>query len=375
MKLLIKKLIWWRLFFFTSLKFHNFFNAFFKRNSIKNIRCKGENEWLKKWARIGVRIDPIYYRLYSSYIGANLDIVPDNICYTIINPILNPKRYMKFYSDKNTFDILFPKGILASTILRKMDGTYLNANYEFVNLDDIILFKLLDGYNKIIIKPSLDSSSGVGVKVFVKNSKAWCDYSNENVFLCYSFLEETYGDNFIIQEYLEQSLELSKYNDSSVNTIRMTLYKSVKTNQPCITSAVLRIGKKGSVVDNAHSGGRYIGISQDGTLGKSTFDQFGSESKYFNGINFENFHQIPNWNQLVDFSKSLGKYVPHCRLIALDIMIAKDGNPRLVEFNVSAYSPWLFQFSIGTAFGQYADEIIEYSKNRYSSLVFSNNLG
>lgn len=41
-------------------------------------------------------------------------------------------------------------------------------------------------------------------------------------------------------------------------------------------------------------------------------------------------------------------------------MIDYLGNPRLIEYNISAFSTWLFQFTTGAAFGDYTDEVIEY---------------
>ena len=41
-------------------------------------------------------------------------------------------------------------------------------------------------------------------------------------------------------------------------------------------------------------------------------------------------------------------------------MIDSSGMPRLIEYNVSVFSLWLFQFTTGSAFGSYTDEVIEY---------------
>ena len=373
MKKLVKKIFKWIIALKYSSRKHKYYHYILKKNGIKNVKSIGEDKWVNKWSILDKKIDPIYYRIFSSYIGENPNIVPDNICHNIIEPILNPRRFRKFHADKNIFDKLFPKGILPQTILRKMDGIFFNANYEYIDLNDNKLSTLLNsiGLNKIIIKPSLDTSSGVGVKVFIKEqNNSWHDILDSNTILNCYYLKEKFRDNLIIQEYLEQYSEISKYNESSINTIRLTLYKSVKNNESHITSAIMRIGNKGSVVDNAHAGGRYVGIHLDGTLGKVTLDQWGGKQSKFNDINFENEHKIPNWNRIIEFSKSLGQYIPQCKLIALDIMVAKDGEPRLIEYNVSAYSSWLFQFSIGAALGEYTDEIIEYCKDRISSIEY-----
>ena len=40
--------------------------------------------------------------------------------------------------------------------------------------------------------------------------------------------------------------------------------------------------------------------------------------------------------------------------------LAKKYRPKLIEFNVDACSSWLYQFSTGTIFGEYTDEVIDY---------------
>lgn len=185
------------------------------------------------------------------------------------------------------------------------------------------------------------------------------------------YLEHHFGKHFIIQECVEQSDYISQFNPTSVNTLRLSMYRSVKNNQCHITGAIMRIGGKGSVVDNAHAGGCYVGIHSDGCLCKEVLDQFGVKRTVFNGIDFSlGSYVYQNWGNVIEFAKSVGKFVPHHRLIALDIVLDRDNNPHLIEFNIEAYSPWLFQYTIGTAFGEYTDEILDYCKAHQNDLEY-----
>ena len=182
-------------------------------------------------------------------------------------------------------------------------------------------------------------------------------------------MKQHFGRDFIIQEGVEQSECISQFNPSSVNTLRLSLYRSVKYNQCHITGAIMRIGSKGSVVDNAHAGGCYVGIHSDGSFCKEVMDQFRVKRKLFNGIDFSiGSYVYPNWDKVIEFGKSVGQYVPHHRLIALDIVLDKNNNPHLIEFNIEAYSSWLFQYTIGTAFGKFTDEIIDYCKDNRADI-------
>lgn len=364
MKQFIKKLI--RSIFNKPVrKFYNKqYNSLLKRNNLPNNPCEGEDKWIKRWSVLG-KVSPVYFRLFSNYIGNDINIIPEDICRNTIEPILNPIRYTSYYADKNMFDKLFGHNIMPQTIFRKMYGFYYDSNYKCIhiyNSQELNQILSVSGCKKIVIKPTVDSSSGNDVRLFEKIGDKWIEVGG-NIELCIDFLDKYYNDNFIVQECLEQADFMSYYNPTSVNTLRLTLYRSVKTDECHIPSAIMRIGKNGSLVDNAHAGGGYIGIKSDGTLCNNVLNQHGETTTEFNGIDFTKEHKIPNWNKVVEFAKYIGRNIPHHRLLALDIMVDKDGNYRLIEFNCKAYSMWLFQFTVGAALGEYTDEIIEYCKN------------
>lgn len=372
MKKLIKKIIRKILYEFHSIRLNRFYTKILELNGFYNKKAVGEQEWIEKWSVLGVKPNKIYYRLFSHYIGADLNIVPEDISHDIIEPILNPPRFAKYYADKNIFDRLFPEGFFPETVLRKMRGFYYDKDYNLLEFDDDKLSLLLDkiGVERIIVKPSIDGISGIGVNLFYKSSEGWNLYG-KGTKLSVSYLEKEYGTDFIIQKCIEQSDYINQFNPTSVNTLRLTLYRSVKTDECVVTSAVMRIGGKGSVVDNAHAGGCYVGIHLDGKLGNKVMDQWGREHLGFNGIDFRKTYIIPNFDKVISFAKEVGKYVPHHRLLALDLVIDKEGVPHLIEFNVEYYSVWLFQFTLTGAFGNYTDEIINYCQKNLKSIEYS----
>ena len=100
-----------------------------KLNNILNKPCEGEDKWIEKWSVLG-NANPVFYRLYSHYIGYDINILPEDICHYVIEPILNPKAYIPYYADKNIFDKLFKDGTMPKTIFRKMDGFLYDADYR-----------------------------------------------------------------------------------------------------------------------------------------------------------------------------------------------------------------------------------------------------
>lgn len=70
-----------------------------------------------------------------------------------------------------------------------------------------------------------------------------------------------------------------------------------------------------------------------------------------------------------EFAKEVADKVLHHRLLALDIMLDEQGNPKLIEVNVGGFSAWLFQYTNGSAFGQYTDEVISFLMEKKWMLI------
>ena len=83
----------------------------------------------------------------------------------------------------------------------------------------------------------------------------------------------------------------------------------------------------------------------------------------FNGVDLKNSNlQVPNFDTVKDLAEKNSSKIEHLRLLQLDIMLDENNEPLLIEYNVRAFAPWVFQFTSGTAFREYTDEIIEYCK-------------
>ena len=68
--------------------------------------AEGENEWIEKWRKYDKRVSPLSYRIFSRYIGSDINILPMEVCANIIEPVLTPGHLAAFYNDKNSFGLL-----------------------------------------------------------------------------------------------------------------------------------------------------------------------------------------------------------------------------------------------------------------------------
>lgn len=299
-------------------------------------------------------------------------VAPEDLVHHYIEPALNPYPYRGFVEDKNNFGRLIPSDYLPNELLHWIQGIPYDEKYERIPQESLKkkIQEIAVNAPHIIIKPTVNSCSGNGIKFYNWNGKSFADIDG-NLFDESS--APNIGSDFVVQEVFEQSPFMSQFCKTSVNTLRIVTYRSVKDDVVYVPAMIMRMGKEGAMVDNAHAGGCFIGVSPvDGSLGKFVSDQWGRTSDVFNGIDFsKSDYKIPDFNYVIDFAKEVAKRIPYHRLLALDVVLDKNGHPKLIEFNVSAFSSWLFPFVGQVPFGSWTKEIIDYcSVKKHSQRIW-----
>ena len=343
----------------------NLYKEIIKQNNFKLSRIDSDVEkWLEKWNRYGIKINSLPYQIFSKYVGDDMNIIPLEICAGIVEPILTPEIYVAYYTDKNSFDIIYNDFLRPKTLLRNINGIYYDEYYSPVtDIDNIIKYNI-NNFDKVILKPTKEAS-GRGVQLFEKKSSF--KYTNKTGdILEKNFLDKNYKNNFILQTAIKQSQFSSIFNESSLNTLRVVTYRSIKTGKINVINCIMRIGAKGNCIDNAHGGGMFVGVDSNGKLGKFVCNWLGETKTIFNNIDFEhNDYFVPNFEEICKFAVNVSEKIIHHNLIALDIALNEENKPVLIESNLGGFSAWLFQFTNGSAFGEYTDEIMEYCYNKY----------
>ena len=321
---------------------------------------KGECDYINKWSKILRYPTPYAYRFYSKYTGITPNIVSQTAA-NKINEILNPSRYIGYLHDKNCFDKILPTAPFPKTILRKIQGQLYNNLYEPIygeNISDQGLYDMLVPYQKFVVKETIDSDSGRGIYVFELKEGKFINVKDGERF-SKDWLKKC--NDCIVQEALTQAPFMSQFNPSSVNTIRVAVYRSVIDNKPHILSTVIRMGMKDSVIDNLHGGGRMVRVWENGELAHYCIDQFGRKYDSHNAINFKTETLIlPYYNEIKELVKDLSRHLTNARLIQWDIAIDENNVPRVLEFNITGFSMWIAQMTGTPAYGKYTDEIIDY---------------
>lgn len=337
----------------------------FRNNAtLKNEYKESEQNFIARWSALDSEVSPLAYRFYSTYIGPNADIVPPDVARQYIEPVLNASEYDKFYSDKNSFGLFIDAADMPKTLFRSMGYKLYDGEYNAVHR--VGFDACFASQQRVIVKPAKDLG-GHGIEFYERKDGVLKNKDGE--ILTLEGLERTYKTDYLIQECFVQSDYISQFNPTSVNTIRINTYRDIKTGQIHILGAALRIGAKGSNVDNATSGGVIVGVDENGKLGSVAYDKYGNATSEYNDIDLAvNEFVIPNFEAVKQFAIKITKRLPHMRLLALDVVLDKTNNPKLIEVNCNNFSVKFLQLTKGPVFGEYTDDIIEYCKENKNHL-------
>tara|TARA_Y100001970_G_scaffold27492_1_gene33557 strand:- start:15230 stop:16351 length:1122 start_codon:yes stop_codon:yes gene_type:complete len=340
----------------------------------KTIKRNKKNELvhLKKWKLLKKKINLKWYYLYSSIIDSNNpDFIPEDIYYGIVEKTLNNSKFNLSYADKNNLNKIVNSDMLCHIFVRNIDGVFYDNNYNMISVNNSNLFGFLKDNDKVIIKKSFDSAGGRSLNLFFKKNHKYL--SKEKVTLSIDYLNKIYLKNYLIQEYIIQHAYYEKFNQSSVNTVRVMTYRSVKNEKVNILHSVLRFGAENKFVDNQASGGFSCGIDKNGLLNDFYIDKNCKKYDIKKVLNDYRGNEIVyKFDEIIRKSKSLAKLFPYHRIIGFDFCVDIDGNIKLIEINNNSIEINFIQISCGPLFGEFTDEIIDYCLKNNPTFTINN---
>jgi len=295
--------------------------------------------------------DISYHTFYPSLNGIrDYRYIPEDIFHGIIEKRLNKLEFADAYSDKNLYERVLKEYKGPKTAFRVIKGLFYDEDYNLTNPNEIK--KILDPDETFILKPAIDSGGGINI-VFdqidnlIKHLEKIIDNS-----------ENLKNENFIVQHLLEQHKQISDFHSDSINTFRvMTLRIDEKIFPVC---SVLRMGSNGSKIDNISGGGVTCTINSDGLLGDFAYDlHFEKVSAHpMSGKKFKG-EKISMFPEVLKLTEHLHKQLPYFDLISWDMSIGKDGDPYLIELNLSLQECNGLQAMDGPLFKEHTDAVIK----------------
>lgn len=290
--------------------------------------------------------EPFYFLYGFDRKGITYKIIDSYLSYTpfqkkinalnMINPFEGYSKYCGrvITADKYYF-YLFCSALnvhAVDVLLYSKYGKLLYSKSAPSNLKDALLY-WLDKKEGLFIKLS-GGELGIGAMLVEKRENGSILLNNKKSSL-EELIEALNKGDFIVQPILKQHDVLHELSPYSVNTIRLqTVTKPDGSIMPF--GALLRLGRKGNVVDNWAQGGVLVGIDMHtGKLKKYGFMKPGYGGKVDRHpdtlIKLENF-VVPYFDIAVSKAVQLHRHLYRCHSVGWDIAITNDG-PVFIEGN------------------------------------------
>ena len=304
----------------------------------------------------GEKVDYIWHQNFAAHAGRfdyrffpELLFIPEFEAYQNQNSAI-----VRLLSDKNFLPLL-AKGLgmkMPRTIVDCTNGVLRDGEHHIITSK--MALEILNRCNAFFIKPTLDSCSGVGCLKVEGNAKITIG-SNTIV-----VNGKRYSHDFVVQELIKCHESICRLYPSAVNTFRIITY--LWHDKIFYTPVVLRIGRGGNYVDNAHAGGMFVAVDENGMLCNHAVTEFNDKFEIHpdTGIRFKGY-KIEHFREMLYSVIRLHEGIPQIGCVNWDATIDADGNPIIVEANTRGGSIWLPQMAHGVGpFGERTEEVLQW---------------
>lgn len=231
-------------------------------------------------------------------------------------------------------------------------GRFFNKKRELISRESAIdIIKKYDG--KVFLKVTVDTNSGRGVRMMELKNGIDIRSNRE----CTVIMDEM-GKDFVIQECILPHPIFKKLYPDAINTLRVITY--IASGEIKTTPIVMRIGQGGAVIDNAHAGGMFIGVTDSGELLEEAFTEY--QTRYAKhpdtGVVFKDY-KIPCVPQIRKAAIALHERVPMFQFVSWDFTVDDEERIVLIEANLLSQAVWISQMAHGKAmFGNDTAELL-----------------
>lgn len=229
--------------------------------------------------------------------------------------ICNNVDKRKLFDDKTLFNKTFSKYIFREWL--DVNSSNLEEFTDFISRHPVFFAKARFG-------------------MFGKNAGRY-DVESDNIETIKQLFEQLARNNCIIEQNITQHATLKKFNETSVNTLRIVTVLCAD-GVPKVMTGVLRIGRKGQSADNFH----HYGIAATIDVENGIVDSWGIDRNFArytvhpdSGEQIIGF-KVPSWNKACELVKEAAMIIQDVRYIGWDVAVDKDGNVQLIEGNFGA---------------------------------------
>ncbi len=309
-----------------------------------------KKEIRKYWKQYGIEVPCFeWHRFFYMRTGQQrLDFIPKTLFNYDVKPFLSDLRLSPAWSDKSYLDF-FIRGVNTPVnIVRNVNGHLLGTDFNEISKDEAD--EAMNRFDALVIKPTVFTNTGQGVQLL------------KPPYRIDRYLEE-YNRDFVIQLPLRQHDEMAKLNKSSVNTIRVN--SVFIEGEVHVMSCFVKVGQTGEFADNNGKERYFIGIKlPDGTLNDYAIDHdMVSYHAIPSGYEFAG-KKIPGFEKMCSMICKAHRQIAHFGLAFWDVCIDEDGEPCIVEVNLTAPDSAIAQAACGPFMGAFSDQVLDYIRRK-----------
>ncbi len=298
-----------------------------------------KNELLPFWKQYGMEPEKFWFEMAGSRDQViNPLFIPADFYFCDLVPYLNNMEFRTGTQDKCYYDLRFPDIHRPRSICRCMSGFFYDGGMNMISRDEAAHLILREP-DALVIKPSIYTSGGVGVKAFEP-----AELTLKQV----EMILDDAGANFIVQEKVKEHPVYRKIADGGPTTVRA---QSILTEEGIyMPFMLLRVSPSSDQIVHFGRRGYYVAIGDDNRPARKILRDYLRENDTF--ILPPQWEDIPD--DLVEFEESLPGLddirkqvermhprLPHFRWIGWDFMVDESGKAVFIELNFASgcYEP------------------------------------
>ncbi|WP_156820455.1 sugar-transfer associated ATP-grasp domain-containing protein [Thioalkalivibrio thiocyanodenitrificans] len=315
------------------------------------------------WSPVARRVDPVWYRIYGHVFGrGDIRFIPLDVYYVLVEPVLNNARFSLAFGDKNGYDLCHGDLRKPRDFIRHIEGSYYDRSYRRIPEDALQASFLPEGLidadtGTVLVKPAIDTRQGQWIRKLWFRDGMLHDATGCVVTL--ATLARDYRRDFLVQECIRQHACTARFNDSSVNSLRVYTYRSVDDDTVIPLHVLQKVGVAGHLVDQ----GLRIGVRPSGHYNPFCTDENGTRYDAVNGMALGAIEPFPFMDELRKQAVEVAERFIHQRVLGLDFAVREDGEILLLEANTRFIGLDNLQFHHGPLFGEFTQEVIDFCRS------------
>ena len=267
------------------------------------------------------------------------------------------KSFVTACSDKNFISLVAKSaGIrMPETVVSCTNGVLRDGTNGLIS--PAMAEELVHRSGPVFLKPTVSSSSGKGCLIVREEDRVRL---TRNALLLNDGNTVGASDNFIVQELVTCHDSIRALYTGSVNTFRIISY--FWRGRIEVMPAIIRIGRGGKYLDNAHQGGMFCAVHDDGTMGMLAVTEFYDRfTEHPDTHTVFASHRLEFVDKVIEAAKRMHAAIPQLGVVNWDFTVDINGNPVLIEANCENGSVWLPQMAHGTgAFGERTADVLQW---------------